>query len=273
MMAKACSSAFRWIPMNGIVCRPPKGGTASLLILIALLALSLPTRAAQIQKSQLFLSAQAAYDAGRFAEAAALYSGLATNGIDNVELHYNLANAFFKSGDLPQAVLHYRMAWYKAPHDPDISANLHFALSAVGAADPVPSLFERLFSTLSQDKWIIWAAGGYVACSLFLLLGILIRPARRAWVKASLVPAAVVLLAVGGWYAWQQLLVANPEWVVVKSGATALFGPVEGSTAHYKIPLGALVRQRDVDPKGWLEIEYDGKKGWLEKSYVKRVYP
>lgn len=253
--------------------------TFSLSLLTAtLLAFSSSANAAQdqqtpIPKSQLFLSAQAAYDNGRFAEAASLYRGLASNGIDNVELHYNLANALFKNGDLPQAVLHYRMAWYKAPHDPDIRANLHFALNAAGAADPVSSLFARLFSALSQGKWILWATGGYVACTLLLLLGRLIRPARRALVKASLIPAAVVLLAAGGWHAWQQMLVTRPEWVVVKSGATALFGPVEGSTAHYKIPLGALVRQRDVDPKGWLEIEYDGKKGWLEKDYAQRVYP
>jgi hypothetical protein len=100
----------------------------------------------------------------------------------------------------------------------------------------------------------------------------LVRPAKLTLAKLSLLPAALILVAAGGWWHWQQLGL-HPEWVVVKSGATAFFGPVEGSTAHYKIPLAALVRQRGSDSKGWVEIEYDGKNGWLKAEYIKSVSP
>ncbi len=243
------------------------------LILASLLLACLPsTKAAQTNQSEIFLLAQAAYDSGRYAEAAMLYDGLASNGVDNVELHYNLANAHFKNSNLPEAVLHYRKAWYKAPRDPDIRANLHFALNAAGAAEPTPSFQERLFHLLSQNEWIGVATGGYIAFTFLLILGMLIRPAKRVLAKASLLPAALILLAAGGWWYWQQLRI-NPEWVVVKSGATALFGPIEGTTAHYKVPPAALVRQHGTDSKGWAEIEYDGKKGWLKSRYIKRVSP
>ena len=224
------------------------------------------------RESELFLAAQAAYDAGRYDEAASLYGQLIGDGIDNIELHYNLANAHFKNGDLPEAVLHYRKAWYKAPRDPDIRANLHFALNAAGAAEPAPSFFERLFNVLSQTGWIVAATGGYIALILLLILGLLVRPAKRTLTKLSLIPVALILLSAGGWWHWQQFNV-NEEWVVIKSGATALFGPIEGATAHYKVPLAALVRQHGTDSKGWVEIEYDGKNGWLKDAYIKRVYP
>ena len=226
----------------------------------------------KLQKSELFLSAQAAYDDGRYAEAASLYGQIIDSGINNVELHYNLANAHFKNSDLPEAVLHYRKAWYKAPRDPDIRANLHFALNAAGAVESAPSFVERLFNVLSLSGWILAAAGGYIALILLLILGLLVRAAKRTLARLSLLPVALILLSAGGWWHWQQLDV-NAEWVVVKSGATALFGPIEGATAHYKVPLAALVRQQGTDSKGWIEIEYDGKKGWLKEAYIKRVSP
>jgi tetratricopeptide (TPR) repeat protein len=226
----------------------------------------------QTGKSETFLMAQAAYDDGRYAEASMLYEKLLSNGIANVEIQYNIANAYFKNSELPQAVWHYRKAWYAAPRDPDIRANMHFALNAAGAVEPSPSFIEKTFFVLSQNEWIQAAIAAYVIFTLLLIMGMLIRPAKRMMVKLSLIPAILILMAAGGWWHWQQMKIL-PESVVIKSGATALFGPVEGSTAHYKVPLAALVRQRSNDSKGWVEIEYDGKNGWLKAEYIQRVSP
>ncbi len=219
-----------------------------------------------------FIKAQMEYDAGRYAEAAALYNGLLSNGVVNAEVHYNLANAYFKSSDLPRAVWHYRKAWYQSPRDPDIKANLHFALNAAGAVDPAPGFLEKALTALSETEWIMAAVAGYIGLCILQLLAMLIRPARKSLHKASLIPVAVILIATGGWRQWRQMK-QHPEWVVVKTDATALYGPVEGSTAYYKLPLGALARQRQSDAKGWIEVEYDGKRGWLKQEYINRVSP
>jgi tetratricopeptide (TPR) repeat protein len=239
---------------------------------LPLIAALLLTGHSALANDETFAKAQEAYDNGRYAEASMLYEQLLGEGVSNVEVQYNLANAHFKNGDLPSAVWHYRKAWYAAPRDPDILANMHFALNAAGAAEPAASIAQRFFSTLSQNEWVMAAIGGYVLFTLLLILGMLVRPAKRTLAKLSLLPAALILVAAGGWWHWQQLGL-HPEWVVVKSGATAFFGPVEGSTAHYKIPLAALVRQRGSDSKGWVEIEYDGKNGWLKAEYIKSVSP
>ncbi len=237
-------------------------------LIAALLLATLCTFASE----EAFTKAQAAYDDGRYAEASLLYEELLSNGVGHVEVRYNLANAYFKNAQLPEAVWNYRKAWYAAPRDPDIRANMHFALNAAGAAEPAPGFLEKTLSILSQNEWIMAAIGAYIVFTLLLILGLLIRPFKRALFKLSLFPAALILVAAGGWWHWQQLG-TNPEWVVVKSGATALYGPVEGSTAHYELPLAALVRQRSADSKGWIEIEYDGKNGWLKEEYIHRVSP
>lgn len=238
------------------------------LILIALVF----TAGTALANPEAFAKAQAAYDDGRYTEASMLYEEMLKSGINNVEVEYNLANAYFKNSELPQAVWHYRTAWYAAPRDPDIRANMQFALNAAGATEPATSLVDRLFNVLSQKEWIMAAIGGYILFTLFLILGQLIRPAKRTLRKLSLLPAALILVAAGGWWHWQELWL-NPEWVVVKPAATALFGPVEGSTAHYPIPLAAIVRQRSEGSKGWIEIMYDEKKGWLKGEYINRVSP
>ena len=244
---------------------------AYLFLLLALLPFA-GIEASQPQPSETFLMAQAAYDEGHYAEASVLYEKLLDIGIKNVEIEYNLGNAYFKNGNLSHAVLHYRRAGYTAPRDPDIRANLHFALNAAGAAEPKPSLAERFFGTFSQNEWIMLAIGAYIIFTLLLILGMLIRRAKRTLAKLSLLPAAIILIAVGGWWHWHQLDL-RPEWVVIKSGTTTLFGPIEGSTAHYKVPLAALVRQRTIDAKGWVEIQYDGKNGWVKGEHIQRIYP
>ena len=240
----------------------------SLICTMALLCSVLSAGASEATFSQ----AHQAYDDGRYAEAVMLYEQMLKEGISNTEIHYNLANACFKDGDLPTAVWHYRKAWYSAPRDPDIRANLHFALNAAGAIEPAPPALQRLCFSLSLNEWIMTAIAGYIAFTLLLILSMLFHPAKRALRRMSLLPAALILISVGGWRQWHQLN-TTPEWVVVKPGATALFGPLEGSTAHYKIPLGALVRQKNTTAGNWIEIEYDGKSGWVKNSYISRVYP
>jgi len=240
--------------------------------LFSILAIGLATSAAALDNEAVFRKAQAAYDDARYAEAAMLYESLLDSGVANVEVHYNLANANFKDGNFPDAVWHYRKAWYEAPRDPDIKANLHFALNAAGAAETPPTFVEQVFETLSYGEWIAVALTGYGLLTLLLILALLFPSMRRTLLKLCGLPILLILVSAGGWHQWQQLR-TNPEWVVVKTEATTLYGPVEGSTAHYKLPLGALIRQRNTDPKGWVEVEYDGKRGWLKQEYIRRVSP
>ncbi len=219
-----------------------------------------------------FDQAQTAYDQGHYAEAALLYEGMLSNGVNNIEVHYNLADAQFKQGDLPHAIWHYRKAWYGAPRDPDILANLHFALNAAGAVEPSPSLPERVMANASQKEWLWIAGGSYLTICALMLLALWLRTVRPALLKLSLLPAIILLVALGAWWQWKQFR-PHPEAVVVKSGTTALFAPMEGATAHYKIPQGALVRQNSTDSKGWVEVEHDGKKGWINQGHLLPLYP
>jgi len=220
----------------------------------------------------LFKQAQTAYDEGRYGDAAQLYEAMLSNGVVNAEVHYNLANSLFKSGNLPPAVWHYRKAWYAAPRDPDINANLSFALNAVGAVQPRHSSVERFLTALSFREWIAVAIVSYLLLSALLILALCLRTARYTLLKLSLAPVTALLVTAGGWWQWR-IFQIHPEAVVVNSGTTALFGPIEGATAHYKLPPGALVSLHSGDSKEWIEVEYDGKEGWIKRDDILRLSP
>jgi tetratricopeptide (TPR) repeat protein len=237
-----------------------------------LAALLLPGIPAMADPTGTFLAAETAYDAGNYTAAVKLYEEMLQQGVANPELHYNLANAAFKAGDLPTAVRHYRKAWYSNPRDPDIEANLQFALDAAGAVAPHPGRIDRILVSLSEGEWIAVATGLYLLAAVLAMTALFLPARRRGMLEGAAVALLLVLLCAAGWWQWHRLHL-HPEWVVDHAGTTALFGPVEGTTAHYKIPLGALVCQRAVDPKGWIEVEYDGRTGWIKTERATRVSP
>ncbi len=219
-----------------------------------------------------FTEGRTAYDQGDYAQAAKHYQSMLDQGIQNVELRYNLANALFRSGDLPQAVVSYREAWYQAPRDPDINANLRFALSAADAIEPASSRIERFLTSLSSAEWVWVAIGGYLTLTAILIIAMLTRKGRPVMLKLSLIPVVLLLLAAGGWWQWRQFRI-YPEAVLARPGATARFAPLDNSMAHFKLPAAALVRMKNRDSKGWAEIEYDGKTGWVKRDQLLSVYP
>lgn len=240
----------------------------TLIILLAIFALS----ATGSPSTEQFALAQEAYNDGRYAEAAAVYENMLTDGLTNMEIHYNLANTYFKSGDLVKAVWHYRKAWYSDPRDPDIRANLRFALNATGAVPPDPTLTQRVFSSLSLHEWKIVTLSGYLAVCLFLLLAILLRRSRRSLLGLCLLPVAAVLLAGGGWRFWHQLE-THFEGVITQADTVARHSPFEEGVAFYKLPAGALVRQ-EAEQENWIKITYDNKSGgWISKDNILRLSP
>lgn len=227
---------------------------------------------AQPSSDDLFASAQQAYDAGDYASAVLHYETLRSNQVSNVEVEYNLANAYFKQGNLPQAISHYRTASYRAPRDPDIEANMKFAMNIAGVAEPSPTFFTSISSSLSLNEWMSLGIITYLILMALLIAAQLLPKTKRILLSTSLIPGCILLLAVASWASLENRQ-KTPEAVIVKQGAIARYGPIEDSTAHYNVPLAALVQQQKSNASGWVEIKYDGKIGWIKEEYILPVSP
>ncbi len=250
-------------------------GAGALVLLGALLGctvaaqMSAEVPAAKLQ--QTFVEAGKAYDEGRLGDAIALYQKLIDQGYVSKELFFNLGNAYFRSGKTGRAVLNYRRAWVFAPRDPDILANLRFALQNTGAAAPAFSLASRLLLKLGRAEWLAVAVAGYWSTFIALGLFVLFRGWRPALLRVIVPLALLTAVALGGLGLWSSLR-RMPEQVVLEPGQKALFAPLAGSTEHFALPEGSIVRGLETS-ESWIKVASGKQAGWLRRTACEPVYP
>ena len=93
---------------------------------------------------QLWDRANTAYVNGDYHAAAEIYEGILAQGLSSVKLYYNLANAYFKEGQLGKSILFYRRALRLAPGSDDIRYNL--SVAGARTKDNIEQIQEFLLS-------------------------------------------------------------------------------------------------------------------------------
>lgn len=233
-------------------------------LLLALL-LAAPAAAADLAAE-----AKAHYDAGRWEQAAAAFTGLSEREPGEPAWHYGRGGSLLKAGRLGPAVAAYERAFALAPRDRDVRENLDFALRRAGeelAPAGVPPALFALFTLASERElaglfWLAaWAA---------LLLGAAAL-LRRAPPGAAFAAAALGL-ALGLWWAGLRAALPPERAVVVSGRAELRNGPGPGFTVGATVPEGrrvSVLAERD----GWLEVGTlkEGERGWVESSAVERL--
>jgi len=208
------------------------------------------------------------YEEGRYRDAIQGYQALLTNR-PCVAVHFNLGNAYFKSGQLGEAIAQYLEAEDLAPRDPDVLANLRFARQRVDGPSYEASWIRRQTRVLTPGEWaalstaVVWVFFG-------LLLVRQLQPrwgsALRTWtiVAGGL---AAILSAAAIWI-WQmragtQVAVANKKEVIMR------LGPFEESQSALALKDGAELRILD-QKDGWLQVTPgDNQIGWVQTNAVK----
>jgi tetratricopeptide (TPR) repeat protein len=255
----------------------------SALLLASMLAVSSSSCTAAKAEPPELAEARAAFQAGaaerdaaaaqrHFAAAATAYQALVDSGRTNGRLYYNLGNAQFRAGQLPQAILSYRRAQRLLPRDPQVADNLAFARSRVSdRIDPTPTnrLMQQILflhhvtsprerTTAALVAWGI----GWLA-----LLARLVLPRRGLVLAATgaLFLAVTLTLSVGSDVrrdAQRPLGVLAARETIVRKGDGVSYEP------HLNRPLGPGVEFRVIERRGgWLHIELpDAKTGWIQSD-------
>lgn len=243
---------------------------ATIGVLLMLLVLGTGASAAdQPDYTRTFVEASKAYDDNRLPEAIQGWESLLQSGQVLPPVLFNLGNAYYRNGNLGEAIRAYRHAQTLAPRDPDIRANLGFAAQTAGISLPERNPLVARLLEFSRAEW-----GGFAtACYglLFIALAIWITVPRLRFVVRPLSGALVLLLliALAGLWAYHDLR-ATPECVVMSGEQKVLSSPLESATPILAIPEGAIVRQ--VDRHGhWAEIQYESTRGWLPAGAVEPV--
>ncbi len=225
---------------------------------------------------ELFKAGNAQYAEGKFADAAQKYQTAADGGLRHWALEYNLGNAYYRSGQIGKAILHYERAFRINSGQTDVLYNLNLAANKAGEpvmpAGTLPAFAWRLFYSLSVNTLTLFCsllfiffcvAGGYA------LLG-------RRFLKADwALGLGFLLIALAGWLGARIYLLEVPEGVVVASVAEVRSGPSMTYPANFTVPEGqrVLLLKEQEPIQDWLEIGVpdQGLKGWVPASSVETI--
>ncbi|MCG8470058.1 MAG: tetratricopeptide repeat protein [Gemmatimonadetes bacterium] len=254
------------------------------LVAVVVLALAVPPRAARAQDlsepdaESLFHRANAHYQASDFGAALDAYLRIHASGYESGDLHYNIGNAYFKTGDLGRAILFYERAKRRSPSDENVAANLELARSLTAdQITPLPgfwltSVVRWWVDLVPRGLLIAIVAIGYVVLASGIVLRILdTRPARV--VSALTGIGGVVVLVLGLNLIVRELGLGRADRAVI----LAPEAPVQSAPAPdpalqlFTVHEGAVVRV-DRRAEEWLEIVLeDGKVGWVRAESLETI--
>ena len=226
------------------------------------------------EPAELWVNGNAAYEAGDFGQAIALYRQMREMGVDNGHLHYNLGNAYLRAGQLGRSIASYRRSLRLLPRDEDAQANLAFARRSARdeiAPPEAPVLLRTLLFWhygLAPDE--IFRSTILVGLAFWIVLaGRLYRPASEV-LRWSAICLLVVGLGLGGSLAAHAafdrvIAVVLPQEIDLHAAAG------EGSVVRFRLHAGTEVRVIEQRPE-WIRIELpDGQRGWSRREYLEIV--
>lgn len=220
----------------------------------------------------------AAYEQGRYEEAARDYAGAVKAGAVDARLYYNQGNALFRLNRLGESILAYERARRLAPSDADIAFNLRFARSR--AVDKVPetpdnALTRTLWSlhagyTLRAGTWTAYALWvlGFAGLAVWVFLGAAGRIV--AGLASGLAFAALLAFSPSLAYRVHQQETARRA-VVLASVAEVYSGPGENQELLFRAHEGTVLDV--VETRGeWLSVKLpDGRGGFIRKTGIEEV--
>lgn len=221
-------------------------------------------------------SANEAYSAGQFNEAAVLYEQLIDSCGSNFELEYNVGNSYFKAGEFALAILHYERALRIKPGDRDARFNLRLTQTRiVDQIDPVPPFFlskwmQALRETQSSNAWSVWS----MAFFLVFLIGVSVyflnrrRGLRKTGFYVALLTLFVSILSLV--FARTQYLDLHnsTEAIIFTPTITIKSSPDQSGTDLFQLHEGTKVVVLS-EMGAWREIEtIDGNVGWIAAEHL-----
>jgi tetratricopeptide (TPR) repeat protein len=229
--------------------------------------------------AELVIKGNKAYSAGMFSQAITCYQDVLKKGVASSELYYNLGNAYYKSEDLPSAILYYEKAKKLSPNNPDINFNLSVANNKIAdKIEEVPQLFIKrwwtsVFNLLSLDALAISSLVSFTL--FFILIGIFLF-SRPLWIRKTSFWCGIFML-VGSILTFvvaqrkHHSLLEQKEAIVFTPAVTVKSSPDANSVDLFVVHEGAKVTILD-SLGAWQEIRIgNGSEGWIKAIDTRRI--
>lgn len=231
------------------------------------------------QEDQKFKKANELYSNGKFEEAAQAYEDILKTGVESPELYYNLGNAYYKSGLLPEAILNYERGKLLAPQDKDIEYNLELARSqTIDKIDQVGEFFlkrwiRELRDKADSDTWAYMSIAFFIGVIAMLFLFYFSRTAglKKTGFFVGILFLFLFIFSFTFSHQEKQKLLKRDYAIIFAPNVTVKSSPDTSGTELFILHEGTKVKV--IDKLGeWRQIELsDGNKGWLNVSTIKVI--
>lgn len=217
--------------------------------------------------------AQELFDNGNYLGAVAEYQKQIDSGDNSAYAYYNVANSYFKAGDLDKALINYYRAFRKKPNDKDIVSNLSFTLEKTGQSLIPESMPRSVFLaynyfSLSELKGMAFIGLWLVAISITFFV---FFNYRRIWLKVIIFSLCFTLFFTG-FYLIRAKKDLQDLAVVIAPRAELRSGPSENFPVALNVPKAQLLQIRDA--KGdWVEVSVRDENNftWVQKKYIEII--
>ena len=252
-----------------------KNNTRKSAALAVLIMIGLPFAAdAQVNDyvDSLWNAANQAYTEGRWADAVADYTMISDAGMESAPLYCNTADAWFKDGNVPMAILYYERALKLDPSYEDARFNLELLNSGIqDRIDPVPEFILKTWTRglcylADSDTWAVMFLV-FLGLTLCLVL-VFARGREAAWRRTGFFGGIVALLVAVmclSFSIWQKNDYMKADEAVVMRPVTSVKSSPSGEVSKDLFILHEGTKVRLMDEVGaWVNIELaDGRQGWM----------
>ncbi len=219
------------------------------------------------------------YTKGNYQAAIQQYNNLLREGV-SADIYYNLGNAYFRTGNITQAVISYERANRLSPGDKDINFNLKFARNMT--IDKIAHKSEMFFVTWYKSFVNLTSSNNWAKISIVLFLCTLLSLilyifGSRLWmIKTSFYFAVFgfICFIATAFLSWQQKLYSQcRDGAIITTPSVAVKKtPSSGSADEMLLHEGTRVDITDRNIKGWYGIRLsDGREGWLLINQVEVI--
>ena len=244
-------------------------------VTLVLLFVSISLSASTVTRQQ----ADSAYAQKHYQQAISDYETLLKQGV-SAELYYNLGNAYYRTDQMPKAVLNYERALLLSPGDADIRFNLQMARSkTIDKITPESEMFfvtwyRSLVNLMSVDAW---ARTALIALAIAIILALAYLFSDRIWLRKVGFFGALLLVVVfllSNLFAFHQKrkLTYRTGAVIMTTSVPVKSTPSKNGTDLFILHEGTRVTITDNSMKDWKEIRVDdGKEGWIETNKIEII--
>ena len=223
--------------------------------------------------------ADEAYTAGSYDTALEIYNSALDKGYESADLYYNVANCYFRKGELAASILNYERALKLDPSHDDAKHNLEFAESrTVDKIDSLGSVFlvdwwNAIANITSADAWTWIAISLFVVLLVSLSLYIFVRKmwVRKVGFSVAIVALFFTLISILCAYTRYEVETSKSEAIVFSQTVTIKSSPDSSGNDLFILHEGTKVNIKSTLGE-WVEISTsDGNSGWMPASAIEVI--